>query len=74
LATTLGPESDFGLTILKRIKMSNCDSSDKAEKKREDIWGASALKTIMSNMRRGLPLTRAHVEQIFPKLINASAY
>jgi thioredoxin reductase (NADPH) len=25
----------------------------------------------MSNMRRGLPLTRAHVEQIFPKLTPA---
>ena len=29
------------------------------------------LKTTMSNARRGLPLTKSHIEKIFPKLTSA---
>jgi thioredoxin reductase (NADPH) len=38
----------------------------------DDLRGATALETTsMNNAPRGLPLTRSHVEQIFPKLTPA---
>ena len=53
--------------------MSKRDSLDQASKvPSDDLRGATSPETTsMSNTPRGLPLTRSHVEQIFPKLTPA---
>ena len=38
VAIALGTESDFGLTILNRLKMSKHDSSDQARKFRAMVY------------------------------------